>query len=260
MNKKIIQYEKCDLVENLLDSSNLTYDENSDNTIDSFSEINLEDVGETIDEKKKKYEVKYFDTIDYIDFLNNKIKTENGKTYDEILKYDEIELDKDHRFIQWIFPTTTPSKCTTHLPIIEINQLKNLISRDRTIISKLVDSYEMMIKYWGLDGIQFIEKISRLNGHDALRFSRMLQSLVYHGREDLALLAYELVSQHIGDENSVLNPLMYVGENLDEMEPLEYLYDLKLKDLHKFGKNIKLMDVWKYHLFKALKETKKDIY
>jgi hypothetical protein len=193
-------------------------------------------------------------TEDYIDFLNDKVKTNNAKTYTEVSRYTDLELENDHRYIQWIFPTTTQSSCADGVPIISIGELQNYIAKDHTIINKLLSSYNMMIKHWGLDGVQCLEKIELLNGHDALRFSRMLQSLVYHGRKDLATLAYELVSQHIGGQYSILNPLMYYGTTLENMVKVGYLDNIVVSDLEKFSVDAKLMDVWKYHLLKAFVE------
>lgn len=193
-------------------------------------------------------------TKDYIDFLNGKIKTENSKSFYDIMDYTDDYLESDHRYIQWIFPTTAPSQCATNVPVIKISELQSYISNDPTIQNKLYQSYNMMIKYWGLDGIQFPDKIEKLNGHNALRLSRMLQSLVYHGRKDLAILTYELVSQHIGNNYSILNPLMYCGTTLENMEPIGNLRDISKFDLNKFGKSPQLIDVWKYHLLKASEE------
>lgn len=195
-----------------------------------------------------------YDTKSYIDFLNEKTKTENNKTYLEILSYSDEELDSDHAFIQWLFPTTTQSNYSKKCPIIDIEQLQIEIIKDVKIINKLIMSQEMMLEYWGLTDNQNIKKIEKLNGHDALRLSRMLQSLVYHGKKDLALTTYEIISQHINDKNSLLNPLIYVGTELKNMVPFEYLHNITLEDKMTFSQKVIFMDVWKYHLLKAINE------
>lgn len=194
-----------------------------------------------------------YHTKDYINFLNGKLCTENGKTYSEIINYTSDDLENDHKFIQWIFPTTQPSDYAKNVPIIDIAELQTFIRDDPTIIEKLKQSYNLMIKHWGLDDIQCIKNMEKLNGHNALRLSRMLQSLVYHNQKSMALLTYEIVSQHIGDDNDdnfILNPLMYYGTDLENMKSVGYMYNTH--NIHN-TKGI-FMDVWKYHLLKACKE------
>lgn len=177
---------------------------------------------------------KHYDTKSYVDFLNDKIQTENGKFYSDICNYSEEELENDHRFIQWIFPTTTQSSCAFNVPIIDIIELREYINHDPTIIDKIKRSHEMMINHWGLNKLQNPSKINKLNGHDALRLSRMLQSLVYHNLKSLALFTYEVVSQHIGYPESILNPRIYSYND----------------ENGKYNE----MDAWKYHLFEAFRE------
>lgn len=192
-------------------------------------------------------------TDDYIDFLNNKRPTSNGKMYLEIINYNEDELENDHGFIQWIFPLTEPSNYATDVPIIDIEQLQKHIMEDPTIVDKLIVSYNMMIKHWGLDGDLTTknEKTLKLNGHDALRLSRMLQSLIFHNKSGLAITTYEKVVQYIKNNFLDLNPLMYYGNNLESMKTVGHLHDIKKINVLTFDKDLVCVDVWRYHLSKA---------
>lgn len=242
------------------------------NSVNSVNPIDITDDFVDVDLNNDNIQKTYYSTKDYVDFLNDKLKTINDKTYSEIISYTENELEDDHRYIQWIFPTTTPSSCATHIPIINISELQTYINSDPTIIDKLLKSCNMMMKHWGLKLDEFDElnqsnqsnqsnqlNIQKLNGHDALRLSRMLQSLVYHNQKAIATKTYDILSQQIGNINSVLNPLMYCGTCLDNMLPIGYLHNLHNIKMPKLYKNSKCIDVWRYHLLKAYDEFDESI-
>lgn len=173
-----------------------------------------------------------YTTVDYINFLNNELLTEKYKSYSDIMNYTDGDIEDDCRFIQWIFPLAEKSAFASNVPIINLTELKQAIARDKTIIKKLIKSYVLMMNHWGL-----LEndknKVELLNGHNALRFSRMLQSLIYHGQVDMAWEAYRLISQYFGNSDDSLNILHPKMMSMDGV----------------------CMDAWKYHLLKALKEV-----
>ena len=172
-------------------------------------------------------------TQDYINFLNGTQCTEYGKTYNDIMKYDHDDIEHDCRFIQWIFPLREKSAFAHNVPIIDLNELTNFINEDKTIVDKLVKSYNLMMNHWGLFDAT-TQKVKLLNGHNALRFSRMLQSLVYHKQIKLAQEAYKLISVHFGN----------CDENLNVLEPKIMI-----------SSDGSFVDAWEFHLLKAINEV-----
>lgn len=117
----------------------------------------------------------------YLDFLNGG-RTSNGLTFNQFLDYSDQDLESDHSFIQWVFPLPDPSRFNPDAPLIDICQtLKNPLAQE-----KIVLSYGKMKEFWGLGNTPNREKMQCLDGHNGLRFSRVLQSLVYHDKADLA--------------------------------------------------------------------------
>lgn len=217
-------------------SKKLTYSrtDNSDRLENFFCDDEKNCNDENINLCDFEYEEENFTTRDYINFLNNVQLTEKNKSYNDIINYTYDDIESDCRFIQWIFPLAEKSAFALNVPIIDLEELNYEIEKDKTIVKKIAKSYILMMNHWGLLENNS-EKIELLNGHNALRFSRMLQSLVYHGQIDLAWEAYRLISQHFGNSD----------ENLNILEPKIMSFDGQC------------VDAWKYHLLKALREIKK---
>lgn len=150
-------------------------------------------------------------TTEYYDFLKS-------HRYDEIMSYNEKELEDCHAFIQWIFPTTTPSAFNSEAPVINIVELR-ASSDYNDAREKIIDSLELILKHWGIEyedeGLYIYDqtKFKLLNGHNGLRFSRVLQSLVYHEYTDLAQAILEFVLDNV----SLLKPKRQDGKTIWEI-------------------------------------------
>eukprot|EP01031_Cornospumella_fuschlensis_P025091 gene25091-30305_t len=137
----------------------------------------------------------------YIQFLQGTRPTGHGRYFQEILAYNDRQLEADHQFIQWIFPLPDPSPVNPNAPLIEIKSL----SANAVAHEKMCLSYQKMCQFWGLGDQLDLEKLKSLNGHNGLRFSRALQSLVYH---DHQALAKELLDKVLANLQ-VLRPKMH---------------------------------------------------
>lgn len=139
----------------------------------------------------------------YINFLNS-------DRFEEIISYDKHEMENDHEFIQWLFPTTTPSDFNPNAPVINIQELRQ--HRDFKIAQeKMLLSFKLITCHWGIDGTEVVDtkKFTRLNGHNGLRLSRVLQSLIYHGLNEQFIDLYNTVINNI----RLLKP-KYIGRKL----------------------------------------------
>jgi len=134
--------------------------------------------------------------------------------FSQMQRYTSQELEDDHEFIQWIFPTTTKSKFNKLSPIIKINELRSnqLFEQAKLLMSR--HSLKLMLKHWGISSdmktIFNKDKFKLLNGHNGVRLSRVLQSLVYHDLLEIALTLFTIVVQNIP---GLLVPF-YDGDNL----------------------------------------------
>ena len=179
----------------------------------------------------------------YINFLDNKQKNESNKTFCQILQYNSLQLEADHGFIQWIFPLPQISNYTSNIPVIDIAELLIATKKYPKILLSIQLSYHLMIKHWGFD-IEYsnmknpnaihnpfqychsnaincqrrhhaqylklktvnIDKLQLLNGHNGLRLSRVLQSLVYHGLQNLAIYTLRQTLFYTFGNQAILYP------------------------------------------------------
>jgi hypothetical protein len=121
-------------------------------------------------------------TLEYIEFIRGR-KTPHGITHEKILNYTDQELEGDHEYIQWIFPLATSSMFNPDAPVINVKELQNYPEASAAILR----SSEKLTKFWGIHSDPVDDRRLRLlNGHNGLRFSRFLQSMVYHGHANIA--------------------------------------------------------------------------
>jgi len=134
-------------------------------------------------------------TEEYYQFLNS------GE-WETIMGYNENQLESSHTFIQWIFPTTKPSQFNNRCPVITVKELRTHPDFINAKL-KMKVSLSLMKKHWGIrtDDTVDIPKFKRLNGHNGLRMSRVIQSLVYHDLIDEALNLLEFVKSKLENLN-----------------------------------------------------------
>lgn len=158
-------------------------------------------------------------TEKYIGFLQGTRRTGHGKSFLDILAYDDRHLESDHQYIQWIFPLPDASAYNSDAPLIDVKSVfANPIAKGSVVLS-----YDKMRNFWGLGDEVDLDKLRSLNGHNGLRFSRALQSLVYQDQQELAklLLDKALANQH------VLRPKMHsTGVTL-----WQHLYEKAVQEL-----------------------------
>jgi transcription initiation factor IIE alpha subunit len=127
------------------------------------------------------------DDASYIDFLNCLALAPNGMFYDQIIKKGfNIE---DEQIFDFLFPLYNEN-----LDIINVRKFEKLT--------------ELVFDYWGLNNSQDVNKIKLLNTPTHYKkLERMIKSLISQQRKDLALLTYEIISQH-SDHDSIIHPMI----------------------------------------------------
>lgn len=117
---------------------------------------------------------------EYIRFINGESidsilnKNETGTSVKDIINYNN-RLERDHCFIQWVFPTDRISNFNTNCPILNRLEIFNLRSNKR-VIDTLSLFKDKMFEYWGILPTNY-ERMSLLNGHNGLRLSRAIECL-----------------------------------------------------------------------------------
>ena len=124
-------------------------------------------------------------THQYIDFIEGKVAASSGSKIDRIFNYSDDALEQDHAYIQWLFPLPEPSRFNPDAPLINVAELQEAMVRYPALQATMIQSAAKMNAFWGIEPFD-ARKLKKLNGHNGLRFSRVLQSLVYHGLKETA--------------------------------------------------------------------------
>lgn len=117
-----------------------------------------------------------------------------------LLSYNDYQLEADHSFIQWMFPTPRGSQFNGNAPLISKQEI-NILKKIPAIRNMLILFKNKMFEYWGLQPYSS-ENIRRLNGHNGLRLSRAIEclTLFYIDVTD----CFDILKQNI--DNGLLRP------------------------------------------------------
>lgn len=129
----------------------------------------------------------------------------------DIYTYDDRQLEDDHSFIQWIFPTPRASQYNPRSPVLSIDEIR-MIRQNGIIISIIESCKDKMFEYWGLVPYD-VKKIQRLNGHNGLRLSRAIECLTYFNVDVSYLLP--ILKKNL-DEGIIVAYYEYVNFPLNE--------------------------------------------
>jgi hypothetical protein len=126
---------------------------------------------------------------------------DDGRTFDEILAWDDVRLEMVHDYIQWIFPLPERSGANPWAPILDAKTIKAIRS-DAEMQGRLRAGFERMSTFYGfaLEGEALVEgpgffSASRnwlhAGNHNHLRLTRMLRSLRVLGLQHEAAVLWE---------------------------------------------------------------------
>lgn len=126
---------------------------------------------------------------------------DQGRTYDEILSWDDDQLEMVHDYIQWVFPLPEPSSAMPWAPVLTPETIET-IRNSQVMQERLLAGYRRMLTFYG-----FVEQDQcivcgphfqaaaqdwlRAGNHNHLRLTRMLRSLRILGREQEAAALWQ---------------------------------------------------------------------
>ena len=131
-----------------------------------------------------------------------------GRTLDDILAWDDEQLEAVHDYIQWLFPLDEPSRFNRDAPLL--TAADRLAFRQPTVAGNLRRALDRMLAFYGfaLDRSAATPRIVRsaqwkdrsqewlhAGNHNLLRLTRMIRSLALLGEVDLATALYAALRQ-----------------------------------------------------------------
>lgn len=138
-------------------------------------------------------EIMFDDDVKYLNFLNDIECAPNGEYYSEIISRG-FDIN-DNEMLCFIYPIVCDSS----------------MFNSHDITQKINNLVELALDNWGFDKSQDVKKINMLNSFlEGLKFSRIIDSLLSFGKKDTILYVYEIVSQHVG-EDQIINSNIFLS-------------------------------------------------
>lgn len=171
----------------------------------------------------------------WVDFYQHKAADHKNRTLVDLWTQTFDELEKNHDFIQWMFPLPEPSPVNPLAPLLDANTLA-AAQQNNQVKQNLLRSFDTMAAFWGFTrndegGVQPSAQFSIqskkwccYNDHNQLRLTRMLRCMSLIGHHDLASRTVEFLLMQIAqagiDLNSVssINYWIQAVEDVDELE------------------------------------------
>ena len=135
-------------------------------------------------------------------FLEGTGADDQGRSLEQILRQDDHWLEYTHNFIQWLYPTDSPSGVNPNAPVLTALEARNLGANSK-ITANLRRAFVRMAAFYGFDvKDNIIERKSNYSfrvpnwatraTHNDLRITRILRSLTLFGLTREAQLFYDV--------------------------------------------------------------------
>jgi len=144
-----------------------------------------------------------------IAFYEGRAPDDRGRFLDEMLRFDNRQLERVHDFIQWLFPLPEPSGANASAPVLDQSAIEQFRARPELRVA-LRRSLDRMLAFYGLRwsderivrNEQFGERDGWLSpgNHNHLRLTRMVRSLCFLGERDAARALFDALSNIYHEE------------------------------------------------------------
>jgi hypothetical protein len=143
-------------------------------------------------------------------FYRGEATDSEGRTFDEILAWDDDDLEAVHDYIQWLFPTPTPSAYNPDAPLLSADDIA-AFRANAALRNRLRQAFERYLRFAGLaidaDGrvveaanfAQRSPEVWQYANHNWLRVSRVLASLRLLGLEAEARAFFAWLEARVRD-------------------------------------------------------------
>jgi hypothetical protein len=131
---------------------------------------------------------------------------DEGRTFDEIVGWDDARLEMVHDYIQWLFPLPERSGANPWAPVLDAETIA-AIRRDAAMQGRLRAGFLRMLAFYGfagegdqvvVEGPRFAAAARnwlRAGNHNHLRLTRMLRSLRVLGLEQEATALWQALHE-----------------------------------------------------------------
>ena len=139
---------------------------------------------------------------DIVSFYKYGGTNQEGDSLEDIWQWDDQRLERDHNFIQNLFPLNEPSRAQPHSPVLTPTDIADL-TNDENFAKKFLVSLNIMLKFYGLEinsdaarnpiivrADNFLQQRKNwliYGDHNHLRLTRIMKSLILLGQPQYAI-------------------------------------------------------------------------
>lgn len=142
-------------------------------------------------------------------FYEGSASDDRGRSLEEILRFDDEQLEDVHDFIQWLFPLAERSGANPAAPTLDDHAIRAFHTRPE-LRAALRRSLERMLAFYGFawSGDRIVKAPGfpgrsgwlSAGNHNHLRFTRMLRSLWVLGEPQVAQALFDALAEIYNDE------------------------------------------------------------
>jgi len=129
-----------------------------------------------------------------------------GRSFEEILGFDDDALEYIHDYIQWLFPLMEPSAFNPWAPVLTQEDVR-AFQASETLRQKLGRAFERIWLFYGFDENR--RDWVTPGNHNFLRLTRILTSTKLLGRPDCTGKLFAALEELYGTHSSVIGPVTY---------------------------------------------------
>ena len=161
-----------------------------------------------------------------------------GRYYNQIISYDDKELEKDHTFIQWVFPTENPSMFHPEVPVVSKEQAAKL-TNITVVKENLHRMFVRMLLFYGIRLISNVELEETKDDNVVM---------ITQGRRTSWVFEKERIEQWVQEGNHNLLRISRILESLRlfERKPEHTLMCDVIKAIAAYKPEVKDWSCWAY--------------
>lgn len=125
-------------------------------------------------------------------FLQGAGPDSQGRMYADILNFSDEELEEVHDYIQWLFPLREPSMAVPGSPVVESDDMAELLRNDTDVRANTLLALERMKRFYA-DNDHWLAQ----GDHNHLRITRILKSACLLGLRDEAIKFHNFILQRV---------------------------------------------------------------